>query len=262
MRQAVSEAASATDHLFRLDGQVAWVTGASRGLGRAIAIGLAQAGARLAVTARDEEELATLAKSLNGVDVLCVPGSVTDSGGMTDAVAQIQAEFGQLDILVNMAGISPTVCRSEETTDHLWEQVIGVNLTGTFYCCRAAAALMLPAGSGSIITVSSVHGSTGIARMAAYGASKGAIENLTRSLAIEWATQGVRVNCLAPGYIRTDLTAAYLDSRYGERVRAGIPMGRAGNPEDLVGAAIFLAGPASAYVTGSILPVDGGWTAQ
>jgi NAD(P)-dependent dehydrogenase (short-subunit alcohol dehydrogenase family) len=121
---------------------------------------------------------------------------------------------------------------------------------------------MLAQGSGSIINVSSVHGSTGVARMAAYGASKGGVENLTRSLSVEWAGSGVRVNCLAPGYIETDLTHDYLRSRHGEQVRGGIPMGHPGAADDLVGAAVYLASDASRYVTGAVIPVDGGWTAR
>jgi NAD(P)-dependent dehydrogenase (short-subunit alcohol dehydrogenase family) len=180
---------------------------------------------------------------------------------MSRVADEIAARMQSLDILITVAGINPVVRRTEELDDVTWHNVVNVNLTGTFLCCRAAAGHMLTAGSGSIITISSVHGSTGVARMAAYAASKGAIESLTRSLAIEWAQRGVRVNCLAPGYIRTDLTASYLDSRNGEQVLSRIPMGLPGRPEDLVGAAVFLASDASSYMTGSVVAVDGGWTA-
>ena len=227
-----------------------------------MASGYARAGARIAVTARSERELVGLEKELAGHEVLVLPGSVADSHAMATAADRIVEWRGSLDVLVNMAGISPTVRRSEDLTDQDWLDTLDVNLNGTFYCCRAAAAHMLKARTGSIINVSSVHGSTGVSRMAAYGASKGAVENLTRSLAIEWADRAVRVNCLAPGYFRTQLTEAYLSSRFGAAVLAGIPLRRVGEAAELVGAAIFLASDAASYVTGTFIHVDGGWTAR
>lgn len=248
--------------LFGLTGKVVWITGAGRGLGRCIAQSYANAGARIAVTGRSRRSLESLREDLPGKDVLVLPGDVADGQAMDDAARQIIGEYGQLDVLLNMAGISPTVVASEELEDTAWREVIEVNLDGTFYCCRAAARHMLALRSGSIINVSSVHGSTGVGRMAAYGASKGGVENLTRSLAVEWARSGVRVNCLAPGYIETDLTHDYLRSRHGARVRDGIPMGHPGTADDLVGAALYLASDASRYVTGAVIPIDGGWTAR
>lgn len=244
-----------------LTGKVAWITGASRGLGRVITLGMAAAGARLALTARTEVDLKTLAHEID-TEVLLLAGSVTDAVFVAQAADRIKSELGSLDIMVNMAGINPEVTRSEQLANDAWNEVIGVNLTGTFYCCREAARHMLASGSGSIVNVSSVHGHTGVSRMAAYAASKGGIENLTRALAIEWAQGGVRVNCLAPGYFRTDLTDPYLSSHYGEFVRARIPQSRFGEASELVGAAIFLAGDASSYMTGAIVSVDGGWSAS
>ncbi len=248
--------------MFDLSGKVAWITGAGRGLGRALAVGLAEAGARVAITSRNEDELREVVESLDGREALVVPGNVADAGAVRGIVGGIADQFGRVDVLVNMAGISPTVRPSEEVSDDEWARVLEVNLSGTFYCCREAGRLMLEKGSGSIVNVSSVHGSTGVARMAAYGASKGGVENLTRSLAIEWATGGVRVNCIAPGYIETDLTRRYLRSRFGDDVRASIPLGQPGRTADLVGAAVYLASDASSYVTGAVLPIDGGWTAR
>jgi NAD(P)-dependent dehydrogenase (short-subunit alcohol dehydrogenase family) len=245
-----------------LKGKIAWITGASRGLGEALTRGLVEAGASVAITSRGEDDLRELAADLDGHDVLVQPGSVADPVAMAAAAAAVVDQLGGLDVLVNMAGICPTVRRSEELEDAEWQQVLDVNLSGTFYCCREAARYMLDAGGGSIINVSSAHGSTGVVRMAAYGASKGGVENLTRSLAIEWAPRGVRVNCLAPGYFETQLTAAYLASSAGDRVRRSIPMGRIGDRSELVGAALFLASDASSYMTGALLHVDGGWTAQ
>ncbi|MEV0135876.1 3-oxoacyl-ACP reductase family protein [Dactylosporangium sp. NPDC050688] len=249
-------------------GKVIWITGASRGLGRAIAVALGRAGAHLAVTARTRTPLDALATELAadltsaGGSVLVAEGQVNDSERMAAIADAVVARHGRLDVLVNMAGINPTVARSEQLSDPAWSEVVDVNLAGTFYCSREAGRHMLAAGRGSVINVSSVHGSTGVARMAAYAASKGGVENLTRALALEWAERGVRVNCLAPGYFRTDLTEAYLNGPRGAQVLAAIPMGRFGEPDELVGAVRFLASDAASYVTGSTLFVDGGWTAH
>lgn len=259
--ESSAEVPDLTD-LFSLPDKVAWITGAGRGMGRSVAVAFARAGARLAVTGRSVESLDSLRSELPNTEILVLQGDVADCPAMERTADRIVDRYGRLDVLVNMAGISPTVRPSEEIADQEWRDVLDVNLGGTFYCCRAAARHMLAAGSGSIVNVSSVHGSTGVANMAAYGASKGAVENLTRSLGVEWARRGVRVNCLAPGYIETDMTYAYLRSRYGDRVRDGIPMGHPGTVSDIVGAALFLAAPASRYVTGAIIPVDGGWTAR
>lgn len=248
--------------LFGLTSKVVWVTGAGRGIGRSIALSCARAGAVLAVTGRNPESLESLADELPGKDVLALPGDVSDAAAVDAAAGRIVSELGRIDVLVNMAGISPTVRPSEQLSDDEWRAVLDVNLDGTFFCSRAAGRAMLDQGAGSIVNVSSVHGSTGVPRMAAYGASKGGVENLTRSLSLEWAGSGVRVNCLAPGYIETDLTRDYLRSRHGDDVRAGIPMGHPGVADDLVGATLFLASDASRYVTGAVIPVDGGWTAR
>jgi len=247
-----------------LFGQVVWVTGAGRGLGRAISVACSQAGAKLAVTARTESALECL---LDEVDsdpstVIAVPCDVKDPAAVRDAAVRIAEELGPIRALINMAGINPTVSRAERLADEAWSDVIDINLSGTFFCCREAGRQMLEAGRGAIVNVSSVHGSVGIARMAAYAASKGGVETLTKALAVEWADRGVRVNCLAPGYFRTALTESYLASSRGAQVLAGIPLGRVGESDELVDAALFLADDSSSYVTGTTLTVDGGWTAQ
>ena len=244
-----------------LEGVVAWVTGAGRGLGRAAAIGLAAAGARVVLTARRSDDLAEVSGITEG-GAEQMPGSVTDGEAMRAIVQEIQRRWGRLDILVNAAGISPVFADAERLDDNDWRATIDTNLTGTFMCCRAAARLMLAAGSGSIVNVSSVHATSGFGKLAAYAASKGGVEALTRALAVEWAPHGVRVNAVAPGYFRTDLSKPLLESRWGEAIVNQIPLGRVAEPHELVDAVLFLVGSGSSYVTGSVLTVDGGWTAQ
>ena len=243
-----------------LTGRVVWVTGAGRGLGRAIAEGLAAAGAHLAVTARTAADLDSLAAALPGqVEVL--PASVDRLEEVEAAARAVADRTGRLDGLVNCAGISPDFTRSERLDADRWRRVLDVNLTGTFHCCREAGRIMLERGGGSIVNVSSVHARAGFGRIAAYAASKGGVEALTRTLAVAWADRGVRVNTLAPGYFRTDLSAGLLDSRHGERVVGAVPMGRVGRAAELAGAAVYLVSDAARYVTGATLTVDGGWTA-
>jgi NAD(P)-dependent dehydrogenase (short-subunit alcohol dehydrogenase family) len=243
-----------------LSDKVVWVTGAGRGLGREIALGMAARRATVVATSRSATELDALRAEADGT-VRAVPGSVADPDFVASAASSIVEELGRLDVLVTMAGISPTVEPSEQVDDSHWEHVISVNLTGTFYCCREAGRHMLEAGTGSIITVSSVHGRHGIPRQLAYAASKGGVEQLTRTLGAEWAPRGVRVNCLAPGYFVTDLTAAYVKSHHGERTLKRIPLGRFGQTPEIVGAAVYLASDESSYLTGSVLTIDGGWSA-
>ncbi|MFJ9241337.1 SDR family NAD(P)-dependent oxidoreductase [Streptomyces sp. NPDC101776] len=249
---------------LRLDGRTVWVTGAGKGLGRAVAVALSQAGATVAATARTAADLESLEAELaaHGGKVLVLPGSVADSAVVRSIVERITDGTGRLDAVVNCAGTSPHFTRSERVTDEDWQQVIDVNLQGTFYCCREAGKVMLEQRSGSIVNVSSVHARTGFERIAAYAASKGGVEALTKSLAVEWADRGVRVNALAPGYFHTDLSSGLLASRWGERIVDSTPLGRVGDVAELGGAAVFLASDASRFVTGTTLTVDGGWTAR
>ncbi|MGE0820038.1 MAG: SDR family NAD(P)-dependent oxidoreductase [Candidatus Nanopelagicales bacterium] len=257
---------NATQHDLAVDltGRRAWVTGASRGLGRAIALGLLAAGADVAVSARSEDALATIADEAE-VDpsrVLVVPVAVDDSGQVERAAAAIAEGFGRLDALVNCAGVSPTFVRAEDVAEDDWKHVLDVNLTGTFLCARAAARLMLEGDGGSIVNVSSIHARVGMARLAAYSASKGGAEALTRTLALEWADRGIRVNSVTPGYFATEMTEGLRGhDRWRDMLLGRIPLGRFGEPDELVPAVLFLVSDGARYITGSSISVDGGWTA-
>jgi NAD(P)-dependent dehydrogenase (short-subunit alcohol dehydrogenase family) len=248
-----------------LEGKVAWVTGASRGLGRATAFALAGAGAHVAIMARDGAVLEDLAGELKaaGRRVEVIAGSVSDAADVARAIDAIGARWGRLDALVNNAGISPSFTPSEKVDPDEIMDVQSINVRGPVMCSQQALPLLEAGDCGSIVNVTSVHGSVGHERMLSYSASKGALEMVTRTLAVEWAARGVRVNAVAPGYLETDMTQGLRDSsRWRASLLERIPMGRFGRPEDVVGAIAFLASPAARYITGATVFVDGGWTAQ
>jgi NAD(P)-dependent dehydrogenase (short-subunit alcohol dehydrogenase family) len=228
-----------------------------------VAVGLAACGADVAVTSRSEAALADVASDVveKGAQVLTVPASVEDPDAVAGAADRIRAAWGGLDVLVNCAGISPVFTGAETLDVTTWRAVIDTNLTGAFLCCREAAALMLEGDGGSIVNVSSIHATAGMPRLVAYSASKGAVEAMTRTLALEWAPRGVRVNAVAPGYFETEMTEGLRASpRWRADLLGRIPLGRFGRPAELVPAVLFLAS-AGEYVTGTTLVVDGGWTA-
>lgn len=260
----MSEAPAAASTRVDMSGSRVWITGASRGLGLSIAQGFLDSGADVALTARTVEPLAALREGHRGSQqrILVLPGSIGDSAQVDEAASRIDEEWGGLDVLVNAAGVSPTFKRAEELEDEEWETVIDVNLTGTFYCARAAARLMMKGGGGSIVNITSIHARVGMARLAAYSASKGGTEALTRTLALEWAPDAIRVNSVSPGYFATEMTEGLRSSdKWRERLLDRIPLGRFGEPGEVVPAVLFLASPMSSYMTGSCLTVDGGWTA-
>lgn len=245
---------------FSLEGRAALVTGASRGLGAAIAVGLAEAGADVAVHGhtRSADETCARVRAL-GRRALPVSGDMADPSVPERLVREAVAGLGRLDVLVNNAG---TIRRAPavETTDEDWLAVVEVDLHAVFRACRAAGRHMLAQGRGKIVNVASLLSFQGGLTVPAYAASKGGVAQLTKALANEWAARGVNVNAIAPGYVRTDNTAALqADPIRSRQILERIPAGRWGEPADLAGAAVFLASPASDYVHGHVLVVDGGW---
>jgi NAD(P)-dependent dehydrogenase (short-subunit alcohol dehydrogenase family) len=249
---------------FDLRGQVALVTGASKGLGYGIAKAVAHAGARVALAARDLAALEKLAEEIQaeGCEALPVPFDVRDPEQINASVDQVIAHYGQLDILVNNAGLGFNH-RAVDVTEADWDEMMDVNLKGLFFCCQTAGRHMLERGYGRIINMSSQASVVGIREHAVYCASKGGVNQLTRVLALEWSAQGVTVNAVAPTFIYTPGTAERLDDpEYLQGVLARLPIGHVGTINDVAGAVIYLASPAAGMVTGHILLVDGGWTAQ
>jgi 2-deoxy-D-gluconate 3-dehydrogenase len=250
--------------MFSLNDRVALVTGASRGLGQAMAVGLAEAGADLALVARTEEHLnETRGKvEATGRRAACWGYDLHRTEGIPDLVKRVETTLGRIDILVNGAGVTYRVA-AVEFPEEKWDEIIQVNLKAVWLLCQHVGRGMLERGYGKVINVASLMSFSGGIYIPAYTASKGAVAQLTKALANEWAGRGVNVNAICPGYMRTDMTEAILDDPVRSRqLLERIPAGRFGEPEDLVGAVVFLASDASRYVHGHILVVDGGWMAR
>jgi len=242
-----------------LEGKVAWVTGSARGIGKAIARALAEQGASVAVTDIEGDIAKTTAAELSKafeVKTIAAPLDVTDAVGIDSLIKQIQTDLGGLHILVNNAGITRDGLLIRMSEDD-WDRVLQVNLKGTFLCTRAAAKIMMRARSGKIINIASVVGMAGNAGQANYVSSKAGVIGLTKSTAKELAGRGIRVNAIAPGYIVTEMTQGLSEDITTEFLK-GIPLGIAGQPEDVASVVVFLASPASDYITGQVIRVDGG----
>jgi len=253
-----------TLRMFHLKGKTAFVTGASRGIGEAISKGFAKAGADLILVSRNLSALQAVTKKIEGLGRKAFP-IAADIGNPEDiqkAVDTALKVFPRIDILVNNAGISPVLKKAEEMTLQEWEEIVKVNLTGTFLFCQAVGKVMIQQGSGKIINMATVGAVVAFPRQIAYCATKGGILQLTKVLAIEWARYNIQVNAIGPSYLETELTKGMRESKIiSENLLHMTPMGRFGKPEEVVGAAIYLASDASSYVTGQTLYVDGGWLA-
>lgn len=248
-----------------LNGKTALVTGGGAGIGEAVAKTFAKAGAAVVMTGRRKEQLERVLRDIQsaGGRALAVPGDVTEDSHARTAVGQAVREFGSLDILVNNAGLGAFGKALHETDDATWNQLMAVNLTGVFRMTRAAIPAMLKAGGGAIVNISSIAGQVGIPMLAAYGATKGGLDALTRCLAIDHAAQGIRCNAVSPGLVDTPMAASLMsDPARKAQVLSAYPLGRAGTPEEVAKLVLYLASDDAGWITGMIYTIDGGMTAH
>ena len=244
-----------------LQGKHGVITGGSRGIGLAIARAFLDAGAKVMIAGRNGEAVDKAVHEL-GAGAAGFTCDISNEDDVAALGARAATQFPQIDILVNNAGINPYFKRSEHTSTDEWRQIIEVNLTGVFLCTRLFGQMMLARGAGSIINITSVAAHKGLMRGAAYCAAKAGVEAMARSLTMDWAGQGVRINNVAPGYVKTDLTAGITanDALRGP-IETRTPMGRLADPPEVAGAVVYLASDAASYVSGTTIAVDGGWIA-
>jgi NAD(P)-dependent dehydrogenase (short-subunit alcohol dehydrogenase family) len=244
---------------FDLSGRVALVTGGSKGLGRAIAMALARAGADVALVSRTQRTLDDAAAGVRalGHRVVTVSADVSDEESVQHAVRKVIEDLGRIDILVNNAGVGDSVAAVDMEVAH-WNEVMNVNLRGPMLCCKHVGPHMIARRSGKVINVASVLASRVSRYMSAYAASKAALVQFTRTVALEWIRHNVQVNALCPGYFLTDMNAEFFASSRGQQFIAELPIRRLGEVRELEGAAVFLASDATSYITGTALYVDGG----
>lgn len=249
---------------FDLSGRRALVTGASRGIGQAIAVALAQAGADIAITARTVEALSETHARISNLGRHCVTlaQDVRDVEACTRVTTEAAEKLVGLDILINNAGFE-NVRASFDVDEALWESILSTNLKGAFFCAQAAGRIMAESGGGAIVNLCSLTSYVGIPTAAPYGASKSGLLGITRALASEWAAHDIRVNAIAPGYFRTAMTEVFYENDdWQSRMLEKIPQRRFGKESDIGGVAVFLCSDAAAYITGHCIPVDGGYLAS
>jgi len=254
----------------RLDGSIAVVTGAAQGLGLGIAEQLARDGATVIMADVQGEKVQTEVRQLwqQGLHVQAAHVDITDSAGVRAFFGEVASEQGRLDILVNNAGVGQAVAPVVELSDREWARVLNVTLTGTFYCCRAVGGIMERQESGCIVNVASINGQNPAALVAAYNVAKAGVISLTRTMALELAAYGVRVNAVSPGPVYTDFNKTIMAQRCEslnitedqmiERIRSAVPLGRWGDPVDIARGVVFLCSPAASWITGEVLRVSGG----
>lgn len=248
----------------RLSGKTALVTGGGRGIGREIALALADAGASVALCARSEPQVDAVVDEIAkaGGNAVGRSADITAEGASDALVEWAEGELGPADVLVNAAGVSPSYTGAERIASEDFDLIMATNLRAPFLLTQAAGRRMLARGAGSVVNITSIGGIVALPRLAAYCAAKAALNSLTRVLAVEWAERGVRVNAVAPAYVRTAMTGELLDHHtIGPMLLANAPIGRFAQPRDVTGAVIFLASSDAAYITGQTICVDGGWTA-